>query len=386
MHNDKLRRLGDFEQVNAARNRRFRTVHPASSRQFAYDEILGMLELIMNVVISIKGTIPRMNKCYGTISVFVCVGSLLAACAGCWQEVHYDPGKPLAGTPVVNELADQGSEPDDSATNDDLGREHIVAPEKLSADELFGVSEQSPARTDATTPGAEHADADEEAGDSEEIESHELSVSIGSDFNAPMSPGVDSEEPISSVTTEIATVEESDTAHAEVMRPSRTALAVWRMSSRWSLAAAIYAKGQPEDRYRDSLDQATYAADLIGVDLPGFPVSEGMELESVMISHLLDQNTVAFLNKLSEDYLPEFQSLAELAIRTNALLLIYTPKSQRLDPLIASIRNSAVNSGLPPELWSELVSMLERREPFADVKQRLLSFHIEVGDFLAGQE
>ena len=79
------------------------------------------------------------------------------------------------------------------------------------------------------------------------------------------------------------------------------------------------------------------------------------------------------MNKLNEDYVPEYEALAELAVRTNALLLVYTPKSQQLDPLISSIRQSAEASGLPAELWTELVLMLERREPFAAVKQRVLA-------------
>ena len=60
------------------------------------------------------------------------------------------------------------------------------------------------------------------------------------------------------------------------------------MSSRWSMAAAIYAKGQPEEGYRDSLEQATYAADLVGVKLPALPASEGVALETAVISYLLD--------------------------------------------------------------------------------------------------
>jgi hypothetical protein len=326
---------------------------------------------------------------------FLCLTGLLANCAGCWEEVHYDPNKPTAVTSVVNdpdgEVTDPaaGESPSEVVASDDESSETA----EVTADELFGEAQEPTEPVDAAAPAVESADApDQESADPSDLESDGPLTTEAPDADAgaeqPAIPENEDPDDEAEATApeETATVEPSDSNTVEVMRPSRTALAVWRMSSRWSFAAAVYAKGQPEERYRDSLEQAAYAADLVGVELPAFPASEGMALETAVISYLLDAGPAAFVNKLSEDYVPESEALAELAIRTHALLLVYTPKSQQLEPLISSIRQSAENSGLPAELWTDLVSMLERREPFADVKQRVLAFHAEVGDYLAGEQ
>jgi hypothetical protein len=279
----------------------------------------------------------------------------------------------------------------DSALTDSIDN-----PEQVTANNLFGVPDE-PASMPEESPTTEDVVSNADIGEAAEEKDHDdesLDALVTTELpDAPViqattTPESTKPSPATDETLLAETVPDAEAIESpvEVMRPSRTALAVWRMSSRWSLAAAIYAKGQPEERYRDSLDQAKYAAELVGIELPVFPVSEGMPLETAVISYLLDANTTTFVDNLGEEYIPEYQSLAELAIRTNALLLVYTPKSQQLDPLVSSIYQAAERSGLPLELWTDLISMLERRESFATVKQHVLSFHAAVAGYLAGEE
>jgi hypothetical protein len=267
---------------------------------------------------------------------FLCLTGLLTTCAGCWEEVHYDPNKPTAVTSVVNDSNEEvtaaaGESPSAEVASDNESSETA----EVTADELFGEAQEPTEPVDAAAPAAESADApDQESADPSDLDPDGPPSADAPDAGAEQPAIPENEDPDdeAEVTAqeETATVEPTDSNTIEVMRPSRTALAVWRMSSRWSFAAAVYAKGQPEERYRDSLEQAAYAADLVGVELPAFPASEGMALEMAVISYLLDAGPAAFVNKLSEDYVPEYEALAELAIRTNALLLVYTPKSQQL--------------------------------------------------------
>jgi hypothetical protein len=312
---------------------------------------------------------------------------------GCWEEVHYNPSKPVVANPVVSSDSSVESSETVTAAKEQDNEEAALLDtnervNEVTSVDLFGESEEKSFTESQPTP-LETVNLPQQSPDEQVVSEPQEPADTTSE--------VASEEPTTTANvaqlatddllpTEAAPAEELPSSTAEVMRPSRTALAVWRMSSRWSLAAAIYAKGLPEERYRNTLDQATYAAGLVGVELPSFPVSEGMARETAVVGYLLDAGTAGFVNKLDEDYIPEYQSLAELAIRTNALLLVYTPKSQQLAPLISSIRQVAENSGLPAELWTELITMLERREPFAAVKQQVLSFHAAVGDYLAGEE
>jgi hypothetical protein len=197
----------------------------------------------------------------------------------------------------------------------------------------------------------------------------------------------DSEDPAVDATSEkeTETPEHFNSTEIATLRPSRTALAAWRMSSRWSLAAAVYAKGQPEESYRDLIDQANYAASLIDMELPRFPTTVSNELQTTVANYLLHEGSEQFADELRGEYPIEYAALAEFAIKSHALLLVYTPKSQQLEPVVESIRAAATNSGLPANYYEKLIDMLERRESFADVKAEVLAMHASIGDYLSGE-
>lgn len=334
-----------------------------------------------------------MMKIVGTLRAGLLLVSPIIVCTGCWEEVHYTPSKQTASPAVLHdareELAREEPSSEDSL-NDSIVDDQASDTPEISVDDLFATPTEpadSSGEAELTSESADTA-ADVPAG-ADQAASVDMSHSQATEEAPPndiFGPDDTTAEVENTPILEDSAVDFSTMPTTELMRPSRTAYAVWRMSSRWSMAAAIYAKEQPVDRYRDFLDQAAYAADIVGVDLPPLPVSDGIPLEIAVISYLLDSNSNMIVQSLDDDYDPAYGALAELAIRTNALLLVYTPKSQRLDSLIASIRQSAENSHLPPELWLELITMLERRDPFADVKQRVLAFHTEISDYLAGEE
>jgi hypothetical protein len=299
------------------------------------------------------------------------IGGVVLLCAGCWEEVQYNPTEPVEET-----LTDA-----------------TASTTELSATALFGASENPTPTADeplqASQPSEERSPV-AEATPSQFIEQEPrdpvaaIPVSVAPQEAKFLSDETKSEDFAPSEEVEITATAEPTVANVSVMRPSRTALAAWRTSSRWSLAAAIYAKEQPEDRYREILDQAAYAGDLVGIELPEFPTSDNGDLQSAVISYLLKDGSAQFADQFSAEYDPEYRALSELAIKTHTLLLVYTPKSQQLDPVVAEIRKAAENSGLPRMYWNEVVGMLERRAPFADVKQKVLAMHAEVGDYLAG--
>jgi hypothetical protein len=296
----------------------------------------------------------------------------LTLCPGCWQEVTYVPSEP-AKTTLVSNTTPLEVKP---TANEELVETTSAGPSKpteVTSDELFAPTSSPPTDAEPTRIEAEFADLQPESVTPAQPASAELPTSEDS-------PAVEAAWENESPAAEVA-----ETPMVEILRPSRTALATWRMSSRWSLAAAIYAKGQPVESYRDLLDQATYAASLIDMQLPQFPTAASNEIQKFVASYLLHEGSEQFADELRGDYPVEYSSLAEFAIRSNALLLIYTPKSQQLDSVVESIRTSAINSGLPAEYWEKLIGMLDRREPFADVKGEILAMHASIGDYLSGE-
>lgn len=170
--------------------------------------------------------------------------------------------------------------------------------------------------------------------------------------------------------------------------PARTALAAWRMGSKWSLAAAYFGKGLGPERYGESLEQAEYAARLLDVQLPAFSqVSNDANLQSATAAFLLEEAAPRLVEQVSRFFPTDHSALVELALKTHSLLLIYTPRSEGLDSLIADIRRAAENSALAEDVWRELIDLLEQRAEFAKVKLAVFELHqratAELGDSAA---
>jgi hypothetical protein len=300
----------------------------------------------------------------------------LAVCPGCWQEVTYIPSEPAKTTLVSNtttveeEPVTVDKEPAETTPTETL------SPVEVTSDELFAPTPSAPTDIEPTRVEAEFADLQPEY----ETSAQPVSASSAEPLSTSDESAVEA-----TYENETSAAEVTEDPEVEILRPSRTALATWRMSSRWSLAAAIYAKGQPAESYRDLLDQAAYAASLIDMEPPQFPTSAPEELQKFVASYLLHEGSEQFADELRGEYPIEYAALAEFAIKSHALLLIYTPKSQQLEPVVGAIRTAATNSGLPSEYWEKLIGMLDRREPFADVKGEVLAMHASIGDYLSGE-
>ncbi|HCK42095.1 MAG: hypothetical protein MKZ95_03480 [Pirellulales bacterium] len=157
---------------------------------------------------------------------------------------------------------------------------------------------------------------------------------------------------------------------------ARNALATWRMASKWSFAAARLAKGQGPDRYAEELEQAQYAARLIQVELPDLPKDLPEKgREKALVAFLLTDAGPKLSRQLLEQFDKRHAALADLAIRTHVLLLIYTPKNPRIADILSEVQQAAQDSDLPEKVWIELVNLLESRAEFKKVKMAIYELH-----------
>lgn len=352
---------------------------------------------------------------------------LLILNGGCWEEVRYEPKPEQAqqleqqSPTVLEEVAD------DEPVPADIGGESAGAPEpqpttvepNTPADaesanqaepeieseggfmELFNeVDEPFPEETsspESPTPEIqsptkrppEEAPTEDSATFDElfgpELHSAEAVTETPATSDAAAPELADPTETTPQDTTEPSSPVESaaQVPEPETLRPSRTALAAWRMASRWSFAAALYAKQVDPSAYQAAWDQAAYAAELLKVKLPPLPESAD-DLQTAVITYLMRQGRSEMAAKLSEDYSPQYAALVELAVKSNILLLVYTPTSEHLEPLIADVEHAAEASGLPEGLWKTLIEQLSSRADFAEVKKSVLKLHAAVADYLAG--
>jgi hypothetical protein len=168
---------------------------------------------------------------------------------------------------------------------------------------------------------------------------------------------------------------------------ARERQAVWLAASRWSLSAAMFAKGAEETQWRRAVEGAQAAADEIALRLPAMPVDPQDRVEAVI--HALSDAP----NSLAEQIAAAVQrrtnaeeaATARLAIRANLLLLTYSPQNGRAAQQAHSLRALAEASSISEVLWNPLVEALEAGVDFASLKQAVFSFHRRVTASLTTQ-
>ena len=245
----------------------------------------------------------------------VCATLLTLAFSGCWQEIRYEPSQTPLPRPSTSRVA-------------------VV--EEANEEVLAVPALETPTLTEEPLP--------------REIVPVEQPVEL-----AEISPAA--EQPKSPA-------------------PPRSALATWRMASKWSYAAARLAKGQGPDRYGEDLERAHYAATLVKIELPDLPGDVPVEdREKAIIAFLTETAGPKMSRQLLNRYDAQHAALADLAIRTHVLLLTYTPKSPRLAEFLPALRRVAEDSNLPQSVCDQLITLLEERAEFKKVKAAIYQLH-----------
>ena len=336
----------------------------------------------------------RMGKFYS-----YCILALMGiALTGCWEEIQYEPveiaelakNEPSSGkdssppdelrdTPE-EELPSASPEQDSLLQNAEAGEPvgdrvpvEDVTPREDAAPvkEMESITEEADEEPISSSPVVdEKVEEEERVISTPLLEKNEASILDDILADDSFEATADSEEKKQTQLPE-STVEE--------FRTPKTALATWRMASQWSYAAALYSKGVKEKRYGEFVEKARYAAQLLEVDLPEFSVDVSIEKREKAIRELLQKDaTQEMANRLSRLYGRSYVALAELAVRSNLLLLSYSPGSSRVDELLLELRRAAQETDLSPKVYEDLISLLEKRADFQDVKAAVYRLHRDV--------
>jgi hypothetical protein len=178
-------------------------------------------------------------------------------------------------------------------------------------------------------------------------------------------------------------VKQPDLAPGPTPADPRTALAAWRMASKWSLAAGGFGNGRPSDHYADVWQQAEFAAQLLRVPLPALPEDVATEeLLSAATNFLLEVSGPQLAEAVGVEHSAAHRALCDLAIKTHALLLIYTPHGSKQEPLIAAIRQAAEASPLPEQLWKPVLDSFDAGADFQEVKRAIFELHAQATQYL----
>src|SRR5690606_18991530 len=115
------------------------------------------------------------------------------------------------------------------------------------------------------------------------------------------------------------------------------------------------------------------------VTLPALPSHEAGasagELEATVIASLDGAPARQFIDGVTERYGGGAGSLAELAIRSNLLLLTYSPRRDDIAAQAARFSSSAEGSGLPRDLWGTLADLLDSGGEYVEVRSAVFQLH-----------
>jgi hypothetical protein len=297
-----------------------------------------------------------------------CISRLIVAatlaCVGCWEEIHYvpkadtadatspaEPSPPAeAPEPVITDQATTGT--DSTATEPT----EPVSPEAPpTSDELF--APQLPPGADETAP----------ATDDSEVSATPPDSILPTPPESPGTSGPESGESPASTDSSAPTQPTPSSAERRL---------AWQAVSKWTLAAAIYAKGLPRSPHAPILEESTGAARELGIELPQLPTTARQDdLEAAMIEGLRGELAVALRNALATRFGEEAGAAADLAVRSHLLLLTYSPRDADASLQAEGLRRAGDASGLPPEIWTPLVTLVEQRAPFLEVRQAVFDLH-----------
>ena len=162
--------------------------------------------------------------------------------------------------------------------------------------------------------------------------------------------------------------------------------AAWLLGSRLSLAALANDRHVAANNVPIWFEDAKTAAKLLGTtvtDLPEPAAADDKSLASQQVINYLVVNGQRIGRELSKQHGPEQSALFEVALKSNILLLLYTPGASAGNSIAAAITRAAPQAKLPDELWKPLIEALGKQAPQTDVRAAVRKMHVDVDRYLA---
>jgi hypothetical protein len=160
----------------------------------------------------------------------------------------------------------------------------------------------------------------------------------------------------------------------------------WHLGDRLSFAALAHDRGLAPQSVPKWFDEAQMAAKSLGTSVDGLPeaASSGdtAAASQQVIDYLIAQGRHAG-GEIAQKHGRETAALFEVALKSNILLLLYTPNSTATNSIAAAISRAAPQGGLPRELWTPLLETLNKQASLDEVRTAVRKMHAVVDQYLA---
>jgi hypothetical protein len=284
----------------------------------------------------------------------------LTSSLGCWEEIRYEPAPEV----VQSTVGEKTASPEESAGDG------AAAPAVETSETLL--VESAPAAEISSEPVAEPI--------SPPLETPPLELPAQPTPAAESTAGELFGE---SSTDSAATSPAATTAAVPAATPAQRLL-IWQAAGKWSLAAAMNAKQLPAERFEPIRSEADAAAAELGVTLPPLPLPQLDETpEQAVVEALSGEPAASLVAATSDRFGPAAGALADLAIRSNLLLLTYSPRRDDADAQAAEFVAAAKAAELPPDVWEPLKKLLVDRGEYVAVRTAVFELHRRVESLLA---
>jgi hypothetical protein len=153
-----------------------------------------------------------------------------------------------------------------------------------------------------------------------------------------------------------------------------------------SLAALAHDRGVAANDVPAWFEEARSAAKLLGTTVPDLPnpaAADDKEPASPQVRSYLGVQYQRIVGDLSKRYGAEESALFEVALKSNFLLLLYSPGSSTTTSISDAISRAAPQARLPSQLWKPLVDLLGKQSSLADVQTAVRQMHNDVDRYLA---
>jgi hypothetical protein len=152
------------------------------------------------------------------------------------------------------------------------------------------------------------------------------------------------------------------------------------------LAALANDRGVAAKKVPDWFYDAEVAAKYLGTSLTPLP-EPAPKTDSALASNAVINYLVADGQRIGRDiskqHSVEQAALFEVALKSNILLLLYTPGSAAGNSISAAIAQAAPRSKIPNDLWQPLITALNQQATQNDIRAAVRKLHVDVDQYLA---
>ena len=351
----------------------------------------------------------RRIRLYSNLAFATAICHLLVPCAGCWEKIEYKAPRTAAGPPkaatenppsaepekspasppeVEKQVAKPSVEGPASASSPPLSQAPVVAEPSApkQADNLYSNSEtpaEEPKSNEKPTASSSAESSPATVGDRYATSSATMTTPSEAQPSRTGSTTTASSTP---TTTEATPSSPPPAAATASTNQSTTSQAAWLLGSRLSLAALAHDRGVAAKNVPVWFADAQSAATLLGTtigELPEPAAADDTSPASRQVVNYLLVNGQRVGRELAKQHGTEQSALFEIALKSNLLLLLYTPGTSAGDSIATAISKAAPQAKLPSEFWQPLVDALNKRASQADVRAAVRKMHGEIERFLA---